>query len=297
MSRPAQPQRIFLVGVPRSGTTLLQTMLFAHEHITSFTESHLFSRPWSFPRGIGPILRENPAQRLHQFLSENGEEAPPAAAWFGPPEPTMMRYRLTRYFLGARTARQLILVLDQLASARGYHSWLEKTPRHLRALPAIERATRDSAATFFIHMIRDGLQTVASLYQASRQWPQSYDLTTCIRRWNSDLRLSARQLHKPNHYVVSYETLTTDPESVLRPLLDRLGLPWQTQLTSRLASASAPIRLPEEDWKHGLKGPLEPSATADQVFDREQQKEIRHALDEALYAKVASHALGLKSDG
>ncbi|MGL4503377.1 MAG: sulfotransferase family protein, partial [Planktothrix sp.] len=43
--------RIFLVGCPRSGTTLLQSLLAAHPQIASFPESHFFqslapAQPW-----------------------------------------------------------------------------------------------------------------------------------------------------------------------------------------------------------------------------------------------------------
>ena len=37
-------KRIFIVGCPRSGTTLLQSLLLKHNEITSFPESHFFSR-------------------------------------------------------------------------------------------------------------------------------------------------------------------------------------------------------------------------------------------------------------
>ena len=40
-------QRIFVVGVPRSGTTLLQSLLAGHSALTSFTESHFFDRHYS----------------------------------------------------------------------------------------------------------------------------------------------------------------------------------------------------------------------------------------------------------
>jgi len=41
--------RIFLVGCPRSGTTLLQSMLARHDRVFTFPESHLFAR--SVPSG------------------------------------------------------------------------------------------------------------------------------------------------------------------------------------------------------------------------------------------------------
>ena len=75
--------RIFVVGVPRSGTTLVQALLAAHGAVASFTESHLFDRHFVFLPGLGrPILTRDPGPRLREFLAENGEEAPAAAEEF-----------------------------------------------------------------------------------------------------------------------------------------------------------------------------------------------------------------------
>ena len=52
--------RIFLVGVPRSGTTLLQALLAAHEQVTSFTESHFFSQHFTDVPALGLVLTKDP---------------------------------------------------------------------------------------------------------------------------------------------------------------------------------------------------------------------------------------------
>ena len=36
--------RVFIVGCPRSGTTLLQAMLASHETVYSFPETHFFKK-------------------------------------------------------------------------------------------------------------------------------------------------------------------------------------------------------------------------------------------------------------
>ena len=41
-SNSAMPRGIFLVGCPRSGTTLLQSLIAAHPLVTSFSESNFF---------------------------------------------------------------------------------------------------------------------------------------------------------------------------------------------------------------------------------------------------------------
>ncbi len=218
--------RIFLVGVPRSGTTLLQALLAAHSTVTSFTESHFFSRHFRPVSGLGTVLTTDPAPRVAEFIAENGAEAPAAAGWFGPPRPAVLRWAVLRPF-GTRTvARRFVRVLDELAEARGAAVWLEKTPRHLQRLDVIRRACDDGIPTHVVHIVRDGLQTVASLHHASRNWERPYDLRECVDRWNRDLELSLRISDAAGHHVVTYESLTGDPQAVLRLLLDRLGLAW-----------------------------------------------------------------------
>ena len=54
-------QRIFVVGAPRSGTTLVQGLLAAHSSLTSFTESHFFSRHFKLvPPLTTPVLTLGP---------------------------------------------------------------------------------------------------------------------------------------------------------------------------------------------------------------------------------------------
>ena len=78
-------KRVFVVGVPRSGTTLVQSLLATHSTATSFTESHFFSRHYALLPLLGtPILTRNPGPRLREFLAENPEPPPAASDWFDP---------------------------------------------------------------------------------------------------------------------------------------------------------------------------------------------------------------------
>ena len=72
-----------------------------------------------------------------------------------------------------------------------------------------ERPTR------FVHVIRDGLEVVASLHTASRGWERPYDLETCVRRWNADVGFSLDRVRASADRVVFYEDLTSRPEATL----------------------------------------------------------------------------------
>ncbi|HEY9694672.1 MAG TPA: sulfotransferase [Oculatellaceae cyanobacterium] len=76
--KPIIPKtRLFLVGCPRSGTTLLQSLLVAHPEILSFPESHFFRSlleyrtPWRIKLKIASSKTK---PRLKQFLKESGYE-------------------------------------------------------------------------------------------------------------------------------------------------------------------------------------------------------------------------------
>ena len=283
--------RIFLVGVPRSGTTLLQALLAAHPDITSFTESHFFSRCFTALPGLGAVLRDDPTPRLHEFLAENQADTPPAAAWFGPPSPAALRLPPLRPAATNEVARRLVNVLDELARQRGAAFWLEKTPRHLQRLELIRRACRDDIPTQFVHLVRRGPETVASLFDASKHWERAYDLDECIRRWNDDLAITLTHLDEPGHHVVLYEALTRDPESELRRLLGRLGLPWAPTLLADYARGAGALATPGESWKQGTARAIAPSSRVEEVLDPAQRDVVWAGIASERYEQVAAHAL------
>ena len=280
-------RRVFVVGVPRSGTTLVQSLLAASSEVTSFTESHFFSRHFRpLSRTSSAILTRDPVPRLREFLAENDAEPGATAASL------MNGSAPARVFLPLKTramARKLLAVLDELALARGKSTWIEKTPRHLRFVPFLEQLSGDTlpgGATHFVHVIRDGLETVASLHTASRSWERPYDLETCIQRWNADVAFSLRRPEEAggNDHFVFYEQLTENPEPTLERLLTDLGLEWQPEILDRYSSGGLVTR--EETWKAGVDRGVRRSGTSGQVLSEKQRARVRAGLRHDLYERL-----------
>ncbi|MEM7199738.1 MAG: sulfotransferase [Planctomycetota bacterium] len=290
MTPVAVEQRVFVVGVPRSGTTLVQSLVAAHTEITSFTESHFFSRhfrllpPWSTP-----VLTRDPRPRLAEFLAENGVDPEDAVA--GPllgaaavarPWPRPLLPLRTREVAG-----EFLQLLDRLALRRGKTRWLEKTPRHLRFAPLLQRLTAPGQTTRFVHVIRDGLEVVASLLAASRRWERAYDLDECVRRWNADVEFATKRLagSTADHFVF-YEDLTANPEAAVRRLLDELDLAWEPDLLQRYAATASSLVTEDETWKAGVGAGIRPSATSAHALSEAQRARavgrLRHDLYEQL---------------
>lgn len=276
--------RIFIVGVPRSGTTLLQSLLAAHSELTSFTESHFFSRYFSLTPVTGwPVLTKDPSARVHEFLTENSEG--PVTAWAGD---------LGRLLLPLHTravTRRLLSVMDELAQRRGKSGWIEKTPKHLRYMPLIESVADAQPHTIqphVIHLVRDGLETVASLYKASQSWERPYDLEECVRRWNDDVQYSMKRLRKApeNNCCVFYEDLVEAPEKVLQGLCGRLGLAWEPEMLVDYRRASEELIAKGETWKKDTGREIRRSATASEVLTPEERERVRALLKVEFYERL-----------
>lgn len=284
-------RRIFVVGVPRSGTTLVQSLLAAHSAVTSFTESHLFSRHFTlFGPGPTPILVRDPGPRLVEFLAEN--EAGPA------PGPVVSRDDLSAVsppvlFRPWRTrlvAERLLHVFDRLAQFRGRPSWVEKTCRHLRYTPYLERLVGPTGGFHVVHVVREGLDVVASLHTASQRWERPYALPECATRWNEDVAFSLRHVGALHHHVVFYEDITAHPRATLEPLLASLGLRWEPGVLVDYGAAAESLVTENEPWKADVGRKIARSATARERLTPAQRQQVTGQLDEGLYRRLRHHA-------
>ncbi len=241
------PRPLFVVGCPRSGTTLLQSMLAAHPQIVSFPESHFFNRlisarPWMRRLGLASRMAR---PRFHAFLREiHHEEMVSLLPWYAI---TMRQY--VRAFRAA---------LNRIAAQLGARYWLEKTPGHLHYIPFIERWMPDAC---FIHILRDGRDVVASLYEVTHRHPEVWggarEIEAGIARWQEDVRLSLRYRGRPGHHIVRYEALVEHPRPVLESLCTFLQLPFDAAMLSDYTSAAEALLSEGESWKANVRGALQ----------------------------------------
>jgi hypothetical protein len=277
--------RIFIVGAPRSGTTLVQSLLAAHSAVTSYTESHFFSRHFTLlPISSRPVLTQNPVPRLRDFLTENSAARLDAAAWFES-RSRVLRWRPLLPFLTRSVARQLMCVLDEMAQRRGCACWIEKTPMHLRYIPYLESLS-ERGSIRFVHVIRQGLEVVSSLHLASQSWERPYDLMTCAERWNADVGYSLGRTGSPNDLFVVYEELTSGPQAALERLVGELGLGWEPGLLEGYGQASAQLVTGQEPWKADVGRSIRPSATSHRTLSAEQQALVHTRLRHELYEQL-----------
>ena len=205
VAQPA-PQRIaFLVGHPRSGTTLLEQVLDTHSDVISSEETVIFTR-----EAILPQFRNLTTQQMIEVLENPKNEAQHKAR--------INYFRLTENFLGTPVAGRLLI---------------DKNPSLTSHIPAI---TRIFPETRFLVALRDPRDVCLSCFmQPIPVNPVSYaylSLADTATEYASLMGfwLTIRDQLATPWLEVRYEDMVNDLEPVARRTLEFLGLPWDDRV-------------------------------------------------------------------
>lgn len=270
MKQDSVKERIFLVGCPRSGTTLLQSTLAAHSRIYSFPESkffHYLINPDS-QRSKLMLASKKAKSTLFQFLDDiNCSKKKQRFSKFAIFLPQYVRY--------------FVEVLDELTIQHGKDCWLEKTPLHIQRINCIERFLPQAK---FIHLVRDGTDVVASLYEVTHKYPETWgkprSIDRCIDRWLNDVRISQHHIHKPNHLLVRYENLVANPHFELQNICRLIHISFEEKMLSDRATTAQNLIRDREKWKSTVSSTIRSKKSQKfyKLFDEKQRQYIRDRL-------------------
>lgn len=180
---------IFIIGSPRSGTTLLRLILDSHPNISCGPETHFLSE-------FSKIVNSR-WQQIEPFGFEK-------AYW---------NQKIASFFDSFQT---------EYAEKRGKKRWAEKTPKYTTMLDFINELFPDSQ---MIHIIRDGRDVVTSHRD---RWGYQVAMRS-INDWKTYVTMAnefGKKVPSDRYFELRYENLVTAPEETLRPLFDYLQEPW-----------------------------------------------------------------------
>jgi len=175
-----------------------------------------------------------------------------------------------------------VQTIDSVSLKTGRTIWLEKTPGHLFCAKRIQQYIPDAK---FIHIIRNGPDNVASLFDAAKKYPamwgKNLSIDHAIWRWNTALRESLQYREDPQHYLVRYEELISDPVKVLSGLCEFLGCDFDPKMVENYSEKAANLIRETEPWKQGNLGPIRNNTDTkfQELFSPEQQEYIRNHLE------------------
>jgi len=220
---------VIVLGVGRSGTTLLRVMLDRNSELAIPYESFF----------VVPLARRHGRQpRLDDFVDDLGRFYQ-LYEWGIAPEDVRPRLRE-----GMTTGEAIAAVFEVYAEREGKPRWGDKTPLYMQSLPQLERLFPDAT---WVHLVRDGRDAALSFLAlpegfSGKTWAQPRTAAQFAARWRTEI-LAARRIR--GHYLeLRYEDLVSEPERELRRVCEHASLPWEQQMLDH-TGVSEVAKMPE----------------------------------------------------
>jgi Sulfotransferase family len=216
--KPTEDERApvpFIVGVGRSGTTMLRLMLDAHPDLAIPPETHFAPDLIdAIEGGASPEQAVEVMTAVRQWGDLHTEPAAVVARWKALPA-----------FAPGPALRAFY---EMYAERQGKPRYGEKTPAYVRNMIKIEGAMPEVR---FIHVIRDGRDVALSRWKRTLGDKDPAPAGQVAETWQRRIRRAQRHGRKVSHYLeLRYEDLVTDTEPNLRRIAEFLDLPWDPRM-------------------------------------------------------------------
>lgn len=207
MSKQMKPP-VFVLGCPRSGTTLLYHMLLSSGGFAIYrAETQFFDM--ILPR-FGYLKTERSREALlEQWLKSHYFE----------------RSGLDKEMIRARVLKEcregadfLRIVMESIAESQNVDRWAETTPAHLLYIPEIKKAFPDALV---LHIIRDGRDCALSLdrqgWITPLPWDKDHRLLAAGSYWEWIVRKGRKhgRAIAPDYMEIRFEDLIKKPAKTL----------------------------------------------------------------------------------
>jgi hypothetical protein len=243
-------QPIFIVGAPRSGTTLLAAMLAAHSRLSCGPETHFFR-----------FLSQTDASRLCEprswpddavkFLFSYTVLRKPVPEHYGISEEQIYSYLREQ----PPTVSAILSAITELHMIEtGKCRWVEKTPNHMAHVYGIRRYFPKSP---IIRILRDPRDVALSIMKAPWEWaPRSFLEALMFWRDYDDQSASFFE-SDDNCYSLYYEGLVNSPESELRQLCSFIGEEYEHDMLVTSKSVRNVVTDKDLSWHGNVSAPVD----------------------------------------
>ncbi|MBD0329311.1 MAG: sulfotransferase [Thermoleophilia bacterium] len=220
---------LLVLGVRRSGTTLLRVMLDRNSQLAVPDESYFVPQLAHRHRG-----RPDP-----DAFVDDLRRLPTLREWGVSPDEVRARLRP-----GMTTGEAIGAIYEAYAAGRGKPRWGDKTPMYMDYLPLLERLFPRAR---FVHLIRDGRDAALSFLAmpagvVTRTWMHPRSPAAVAAQWRAQVR-SARGLGarvgSTRYHELRYEELVADAEEALRRICAFAALPFEPAMLAYAGEAEA----------------------------------------------------------
>ena len=208
---------LILLGVSRSGTTLLRVILDRSPGIAIPDESFFV-----------PLLARRHGRRIDaaEFLDDVAR-VPTIREWGLAAADVAPRVRS-----GMTTGEAIAAVFEAHAERAGKPRWGDKTPMYMRHLSLLARLFPDAQ---YVHLVRDGRDAALSFLEMpegtfTRTWAHPTTPATFACLWRKEVeaaRSLGREVGSERYLEVRYEELVARPEPIVREICAFANIPYE----------------------------------------------------------------------
>lgn len=209
---------IFIVGVQRSGTTLLRLILNAHSEI-AIPEEARFLSPILVKDSVDKIYKGNELQNVIQYFRNNGQFA-------------LWNFNSTDFFNELESTEEIsvkdliTLMYTNYCTKEGKQIWGDKS-LFFGSIDILQKLFPDAR---FIHIVRDGRDIFDSWRKmdATKSNPAVMALDWAYKE--TKINNAFTHISKKNQLTLKYEDLLKNPQEVVTLVCDFLDITYEDTL-------------------------------------------------------------------
>lgn len=244
--------KVFVIGVGRSGTSLLQSMLASHSTLAFPPETSFFRRYVS-KKVLEKTWKKEGVEGVQKVIDSDSQLQ----------RLSVDLKTITRDFgnfkAGTRDAQCYQAILKAECERQGKIFAGDKDPRSIEYIPLLHHYWPD---LHVIHIIRDPRDVLASKKKAA--WSRDKNSLYHILANRVQMKIGCKDgvsYFGRNYHEITYSGLISSPEETLRRLCDSLELPFEPAMLNYRDTAEGLVSHEEMSWKKETMQPVNTSNT------------------------------------
>lgn len=235
---------LFIIGVGRSGTTLLQNMMNGHPHVAFIPEIN-YPRRFLFNKKLSKLYKRD-KDDFFQFIKND--------KWFKRLDKRILNEidfeTIDKSNFELEFYKQ---IFTQNCKLNNKSIAGDKDPRSIELVRKINRIIPNIQ---WVHIVRDPRDVVLSKIKAD--WSKKGSLFRHIFVSYLQLMLAVKwkKLLKDKFTEIYYEDLITNPEQTLKYLCSEIGLEYNSKMLNYKESAKILVAQDEHSWKKEVFSPI-----------------------------------------
>lgn len=221
------PTPIFILSLPRSGSTLTQSVIAAHARVATVSEPWLLL-PFVYALRSPGVIAEYSHRSLVTAMEDFCAALPEGRADY---EAEVREFALRLY------ARAMPRDTQPAAT-----HFLDKTPRYCLIA---EELLRIFPQAKFIFLWRNPLAILASMFGKDSKW-RTYRYQVDLFKGMDNL-IRTFEMNRDRVCAIQYEQLVTQPEATCRQMFDYLDLPFDPQVLADFKDVDLPGRMGDKE--------------------------------------------------